>query len=171
MMPKQAVPQPGDFILTDISSGGGKLITIGQFLNGTGFSKYEHVALCVGDGRIIEMAGKGIREDSLEKYRNTAHRYSTGLIDLTDKERKEIVLASRRYLAEKIGYSWPLYGALALRRFHIPVPHLKAYIANTGHMICSQLIAACYRDGGHPLYDHWTGWVTPGDLNKLLDHA
>lgn len=171
MIPKTPVPQPGDFILTNIAGRGGRLITVGQFLNGTGFSKYEHAALCVGDGRVIEMAGYGIREDSLEKYQNIPHRYSTGLIDLTVKERKDIILASRQYLAQKIGYSWPDYGALALRRFHIPAPHLKAYVESTGHMICSQLVAACYRDGGHPLYDHWTGYVTPGDLDKLLDEA
>lgn len=171
MMPKMVAPQPADFILTNIAGRGGKLIAIMQFLNGTGFSKYEHAALCIGEGRVIEMTGGGIHEDSLEKYRNIPHRYSTGLISLTDQERSEIVLAGRRYLAAKIGYSWPDYGALVLRRFHIPAPHLKAYIESTGHMICSQLVAACYRDGGHPLYDHWTGYVTPGDLNQLLDTA
>jgi hypothetical protein len=170
-MPKALVPLPGDFILTNIAGRGGHAISILQFLNGTGFSKYEHVALCVGDGRIIEMLGNGIQEASLDKYRGVSHRWSTNLIPLTDQERNEIVLAGRRYLAQRIGYSWFDYAALVLRRFHIPAPHLKAYVESTGHMICSQFVAACYLDGGHPLYDHWTGYVTPGDLNQLLDAA
>lgn len=170
-MPTQLVPLPGDFVLAHIQDKAGYLITIAQILNGTGFSDYEHAALCIGDGRAIEMAGKGIQEVSLDKYRGVPHRWSTGLISLTEKERSEIVLAGRRYLAQKIGYSWLDYAALVLRRFHIPAPRLKNYVASTGHMICSQLVAACYLDGGHPLYDHWTGYVTPGDLNQLLDAA
>ncbi len=161
-------PQPADFILVHIPGDAGRLIQVLQALNGT-FTDYEHVALNIGQGAVIEMANGGIQLARLDKYDNVPHRWSTGLIPgLTDQERFDIVEAGQRYLAQHIGYSWEDYGALAARRLHIPAPGLRRYIESTGHMICSQLIAATYRDGGHPLYPYWTGYTTPGDLNQLL---
>lgn len=163
------VPQPADFVLVHIPGQGGTVIQVLQYLDGTGFSDYEHVALYAGGGTVIEMASHGIQSASLSKYDRVPHRWSSGIIPLTIDERAAIVQAANIYLSRNIGYSWEDYGALAARHLHIPVPGLREYIANTGHMICSQLIAACYSDGGHPLYDRWTGYTTPGDLNQLLD--
>jgi uncharacterized protein YycO len=161
-------PGLADFILVHIPGQGGKIIQMLQFLDGTGYSDYEHVALYIGGGVVIEMASGGIQADKVAKYDDRPHRWSTGKIPLSNQQRNGIVSAGQEYLAAGTGYSWEDYAALALRHFHIPAPGLQKYIASTGHMICSQLIAACYRDGGAPLYDRWTGYVTPGDLNVKL---
>ncbi len=161
-------PQPADFILVHMKGLGGRLIQALEFLDGTGFDDYEHVALYIGNGVVIQMLNRGISVGKVSDYDDVPHRWSSGRIDLNADERFNIVTAGRKYLSQNIGYSWADYGALVLRHFRIPAPHLRRYIESTGHMICSQLIAACYRDGGHPLYSYWTGYVTPGDLNQLL---
>lgn len=164
-------PKPGDYILVHIPGQGGTTINILQMLNGSGFGAFEHAALYVGNEQAIEMGSKaGIRTARVAGYLTKPHRWSSGLISLTDKQRTDIVAVARKYLELKVGYSWEDYAALALRRFRIPAPHLKKYIEDTNHMMCSQFVDRCYMEGGVHLFDdhRWPGYVTPGDLNVRL---
>ncbi|SRR5712691_9546643 len=162
-------PQPeiADFILVRMGRPAGGFVRLLQKLNGSGFADYEHVALYAGAG-LVEMSAGGIRLVNSDKYDNIKHRWSTGHIQLTGRQRYDIAASAVRYLTAGISYSWADYAALVLRRFHVPWPGLRAYIARTRSMICSQLLVRCYLDGGAPLYKRWTGYVTPGDLDKLL---
>jgi uncharacterized protein YycO len=160
-------PLPGDFELTHISGSVGIGIRIGQFLNGDGFKDFEHARLYLGDGKCIEAEPGGARVADVRLYDSVSHRWSTGIIQLTDAERAKIVAAGYSYVG--VPYSFADYFALAADRLHIPAPHLDTYVKSTGHMICSQLVARCYFDAGHPLFAGWTGDVTPGDLTNLLD--
>lgn len=158
-----AYVKPGDFGLVHMGGNSGKWIRIGQWLNGSGFADYEHAFVYVGNDQIIEAEPSGAHKAVIH-YGGVL--WSSGIIKPTDTQRALIVSAALRYVGRP--YSWEDYFALAARRLHIPLPDLKTYIASSGHMICSQLVARCYADAGCPLYDRWTGYTTPGDLAQLL---
>jgi cell wall-associated NlpC family hydrolase len=163
MIPANA--KPGDFVLAHIDGDVGKLIQFGQWLNGDGFGDYEHAFVYLGQSMCVEAEPGGARIGNADGYAKTY--WSSGIIDLTSDQRFQIVQAAHKYVGTP--YSAADYFALAARRLHIPAPGLKAYVASSGHMICSQLVAKCYADAGFPLYDEWTGYVTPGDLWQLLE--
>jgi cell wall-associated NlpC family hydrolase len=159
--------KPGDYGLSHSESTAGRWIRIGQILNGSGFADYEHAFVYVGDGKIVEATGNGA---VLVPYHYAPKDvyWSSDKIPLTDEQRTKIVNAAKSYVG--VPYSPEDYFALALRRFHIPAPHLRQYISDTRHMICSQLVDKCYEDAGVHLFNdgRWNGYVTPGDLWQIL---
>ncbi|MHB9862020.1 hypothetical protein [Streptomyces sp. YIM S03343] len=160
-------PQPGDIGLTSIASPVGRLIQIGQWLNGDGFGRYQHAFVVLPGDRLIEAMPGGADVAPLSKYddRDTLYVSPTGL---TDAQRKAIADCALKYL--DVPYSFLDYAALAAHRFHIPVPGLRRYVQSTGHQICSQLCDRAYLDAGQHLFDdgRWEGYVTPMDLYHLL---
>lgn len=161
-------PLPGDFGLCRIDGGVGFLIRLGQWLNGGGFADLEHAFLYIGDGRIIEAQPGGAVEADLAEYADRPIVWSTGRIPLTDEQRPAIVAAARSYLG--VPYGFADYLALAARRFHIPVPGLRRWIAGSHSVICSQLVDQAYQDAGVHLFidGRAPGDVTPADLYKLI---
>lgn len=160
--------QPGDFGLTFISQGmAGKLVQIGQWLNGNGFLTYDHAFVYIGHGNIVEADPSGIKIAPASRYANNVY-WSTGIINPTDSQRSLIVSSAIGYVGTP--YSFIDYFAIAAHRLHLFVPGLKAYIASTKHMICSQLVDQSYDDAGFHLFNdgRWPGYVTPGDLYELL---
>jgi hypothetical protein len=156
--------QPGTIGLTQISGDVGKLIRVGQFLNGNGFADYQHAFVYLDtDGSILEAEPGGARVGNVREYddiywcENIATRYGKRLND--------VVAAAAKY--RNTPYSFLDYLAIAQRRLHLPTLGFRSYVASTGHMICSQLCARAYFDAGIPLYSEWTGYVTPLDLYNL----
>ncbi|WP_310716768.1 hypothetical protein [Streptomyces lydicus] len=164
---KHTHPLPGDIGLTQISGVSGRLIRFGQWINGDGFADYEHAFLVLPDDQILEAEPGGARIRPLTDYggANVLYVCPEGL---TDRQRSGICTAATRYVG--VPYSFLDYGAIATHRFHIPVPGLRGYIANTRHMICSQLVDQCYLDAGVHLFadGRWPGYVTPMALHQLL---
>jgi hypothetical protein len=154
------IPQPGDFGLVSIPGGVGFLIRLGQWLNGNGFKNYEHAFVYMYNGKILEAMPGGALVSDASKYASV--RVST--VPLTVEQRKDIV----DYAAtlKDVPYSFLDYVAIALHRFHIPVPGLRKYIAGTGHLICSQLVDKCYQGAKVDLFkdERWNGYVTPAAL-------
>ncbi len=147
----------------------GRLIRIGQWLNGDGFADYEHAFVYVGDGDLVQAEPGGAVLAPLTDYDGRPTLWSTGHIPLDDEQRRAVVAAARGYLG--VPYSMTDYLALAAHRFRLPVsPLVKDYVADTRHMICSQLVDQCYRDAGVRLFTdaRWPGYVTPADLAGLL---
>lgn len=161
-------PQPGDFGLTSISGDVGTLIRVGQFLNGDGFSVYEHAFVYVGGGQIVEAEPGGARLAGLDKYAGRPVAWSSGKVGLTDVQRAAVVAAARARVGTP--YSALDYFAIAAHRFRLPVPGLRKFIASTGHEICSQLVDRVFLDAGVHLYDdgRWEGYVTPAALYDLI---
>ncbi|MGW4807355.1 hypothetical protein [Kitasatospora sp. NPDC004272] len=163
-------PLPGDFAVVRMDGRTGRLIRIGQFLNGDGFADYEHAFVHVGDGLLVEAQPGGARLGPLSAYEGVPARWSTGRIPLTDEQRAAITAAARSYVGTP--YSFADYLALAAARLHLPAgPPLRRFVASTRHMICSQLVDQCHQDAGvHLFTDHrWPGYVTPADLARLLE--
>lgn len=153
---------PGTIGLVPIAGTGGRLIRFGQFLNGDGFEDFEHAFVWLGNGEVIEAEPGGARITAM-RYRGVY--WCEGIARLLPFK------ADVAHAAEGlkgVPYSWLDYGALFTHRLHIPVPGLKAYIAETGHMICSQLCdELCLRLGTHVFDDgRWPGYVTPGALYR-----
>jgi hypothetical protein len=160
-------PQPGDIGLTSITGAVGWLIRFGQWLNGDGFGPYQHAFVVLPGGRLIEAMPGGAIIDYLDKY-DDRHVLYVSPAGLTPAQRKAIGDSARRYV--DVPYSFLDYLALALHRFHIPVPGLRHYIESTGHLICSQLADRAYLDAGQHIFTdkRWDGFVTPMGIANAL---
>jgi hypothetical protein len=174
MLPYQ--PQPGDIGLVTMPGFVGRLIRLGQWLNGDGFSNYQHAYVVVGDyvrgsdhpgetTKIVEAMPGGALLSPLSRYDNMGAIY----LRCPDGLRRSVADAALRFIGTP--YSPLDYLSLAARRFHIPAPHLRAYIRSSGHMICSQLADSAALDGGWHLFEdgRWEGDVTPLDLYRLYE--
>jgi hypothetical protein len=159
--------RPGDWFCVDTRTLVGRLIIVGEWLNGDGFRDYEHAAVvtAVNPLMIVEARSSGAAEVPYH-YEGCRTIWSTGLIEPPDRD--AIVEAARDFIGTP--YSFLDYFALALHRLHIPAPGLRSYIASTGHMICSQLVDQCELNGGMHLFTdgRWPGYVTPAALGDLL---
>lgn len=164
----QIPPLPGDFEVVPIGGTGGRLIHLGQILNGSGFSDYEHARLYLGGNKVVEAEPGGAR--IVDWTPSDGGLWSTGLIVPDDACRMRIVRFGEQ--CDGVGYSGLDYFALAAHRFRLhPVDNiLKARVASSNHLICSQLVDYCYMMAGYHLFDdgRWEGYVTPADLAGLL---
>ncbi|MFE9428947.1 hypothetical protein ACFYNO_39060 [Kitasatospora sp. NPDC006697] len=165
-------PRPGDFAVVRMAGTVGRLIRFGQWLNGDGFADYEHAVVLVDDDALVEAEPGGAVQSPAGEYRDRPVRWSTGHVDLTEEQRAAVVAAAHRYVG--VPYSFLDYLALAAHRFRLPGSGLlKHYVADTRHMICSQLVDQCYQDAGVNLFTdgRWPGYVTPADLGRLLERS
>jgi len=169
----------------------GKLVRLGQFLNGDGFQDYQHALLYAGyfaftpnAGRPVPMAGSGpghyvieampggarLRRLDCDPENYPGALWSTGRIVLTPAQRSRISAAAWGYLGTP--YSAADYFELAAHRLHLhPLDNLlRNSIQTSRHMICSQYVDRCYSDGGYTLFKdkRWDGYVTPLDLAHRL---
>lgn len=169
-------PLQGDYAVVPVGGQVGRLIRVGQWLNGDGFRNYEHAEIYVGLpdkaaplGYTMGAYPGGARLKPVPRHQN-GWLWSTGHIPLTDRQRNLLVTAALG--CRGVPYSSLDYFALAAHRLHIPAPHLRAFIESSGHMICSQLVDYCYSKAGVPLFtdNRWCGYVTPEDLaNRILE--
>lgn len=165
-------PRPGDIGLVAMPGAGGKLIRFGQWLAGDGWSKIQHAFVVVGpegyngETKIVEAMPGGARMVSLS-YRYGDPQKITYL-RCPPQYGEAVAQAAISFL--DVPYSALDYGAIALHRFRIPAPKLRRYIADSKHMICSQLADAAAMYGGWHIFadGRWPGYVTPNDLWKVF---
>lgn len=164
-------PQPGDFAVVTAGGLGGPLINWAERLNGAApqYAAYQHAFIYIGDrhAEIVQAEPAGAAIAHLTPHGKTL--WSTGKIPLTEAQRHVICQKAFGYVGTP--YSFLDYVAIALHHWHVPAPGLKAYVASTRHMICSQLVDQCYQDAGVHLFQdgRWPGFVTPADLAQLLE--
>jgi len=151
----------------------GPLIRFGEFLNGDGFSDYEHAFCYVGgpDDLILEAEPGGSRLVPFH-YEMRTCLWTSGIpafaLAVSTGRVEEI---ARRYTG--IGYSFLDYAALSMHRLGIPAPGLRRFIGTTRHMICSQLADQFRLDLGSHLFNdgRWPGFVTPAEIANLIRSA
>jgi len=170
-MTESAVPQLGDFAVLPISGQVGELVSIGEWLCGDGFHKYDHAEIKVDDTQTLGAYPGGAALELIPSAQ-TDWLWSAGAIQLTDAQRLAIV---KNALALKgTPYSALDYFAIAGHRLRIPDPdhELQRYIGDTHHLICSQLVDLCYMQAGVHLFNdgRWPGYVTPADLAQVIQH-
>jgi uncharacterized protein YycO len=159
-------PQPGDFALTRIGGLTGRFIAAGQYLVGDG-SPVQHALVYVGNGQIVQAMPGGAELIPLEDA-NEPYVWSSGKIELTTSERVRICGAARGLVGTP--YSFLDYGSIALAHYHVRPAWVRDFVADSGHLICSQLVDEAYLRAAVHLFDdgRLPGDVTPGDLWKLL---
>lgn len=125
---------------------------------------YEHAFVYLGDGKIIEAHPGGASIDDLSKYSTEDVFWCTSIASLAGSD----VLARVVTLAPHFvgtGYSFLDYLDLVLGRLRLPSGLLQDAIADTHHMICSQLADWLYEESGCTLFaNRWEGLVAPIDL-------
>lgn len=161
------LPQPGDFAVLPISGPVGKLIALGERLNGDAFTQYQHAVVYVGNGQTMGAYPGGAHIRPLPAQENG---WLWSHVNLTEAERAAIVNSA--LACQGIRYSALDYFALAAHRLEIPAPGLRDYIEDTRHLICSQLVDFCYMSAGVHLFNdnRWPGYVTPASLAFVIEH-
>ena len=164
-------PLPGDFAVVSIGGQSGALISAMEEIAYDHATHWDHAFVYTGGGMIVQAEPGGARKVALGSYEYAI--WSTGILSPSGTQRNAIVAAAEKYADARVGYSWADYAAIAAHRFHVPAPGLRAYIASTGHEICSQLVDQCWLDGGYHLFSdgRWPGFVAPFDLGTLLYQA
>jgi hypothetical protein len=157
-----AEPQMGDIGLTQIHGEVGRLIRLGQWLNGDGFADVEHAFTYIGRGEIVEAEPGGARRAQLAEYSADTVTW------LRCPERHRAAVANAAIALIGTGYSAADYFALAAHRLHLPIPWLRWYIRRSKRLICSALADRAASLGGWHLFTGvWEGYVTPGALLEL----
>ena len=159
--------KPGDIGLTTIGGTLGWWVSLGQHLAGDS-SRYTHTFIVLDDNTVLAAQPGGARIDSLDLYKNKAIFLQ---MDLSDEKRAGIIKVAKSLLGTP--YSFLDYLSLALLRFGIKPKWLRKYIANSGHMICSQLCDYVYYKNDVHLFNDGREFmdVTPGDLaNWIVEH-
>lgn len=157
---------PGYIGLTQISGDVGKLIRLGQWLNGDGFWDYEHAFVVGPDGKqIIEAEPGGAVLSPIDRYDLDK------VLWLPCPPEFQAAVAAEAVKLLGTPYSFADYFALASVRLHIFPSNilLRNYVKSSKHMICSQLAdAAAARGGWHIFTDgRLPQDVTPGDLTRV----
>lgn len=161
-------PEPGDFAAVSIPGAGGTAISLLEQIAYRHATWWDHALIYLGDGQIVQAEPGGAQIAPLGTYQHAI--WSTGLIPATTAQRARICSSARWYALQHTGYSWADYAAIGLHRFHLNMPGLRDFIADSGHMICSQLVDQCYQDAGIQLFGdgRWPGYVPPYDLGHML---
>lgn len=185
-----AEPQPGDFCCLPVSGQFGLGIEVGEYLaeslehvRGAKMQSYDHAEVYIGqpdakgpfgytysaypDNGSNGLTGK--RPLPCPPAQLPGSIWSSGIILLTDRQRAGILAWCAAHPC--VSYSWPDYGAIALRALGVKTGLLRGYIEGSGSLICSQYVDTAYnRGGGVHLFDdgRWEGYVTPGDLAVML---
>jgi hypothetical protein len=168
--------KPGLIGLVPVSGEFGKLVHAAQWLNShpvrqwlapERYPRLEHAFTYLGDGMLVEGELTGARIRSVSAYQPDDIYWCHGIYGTLEPGQGEKVAIAARKL-EGTPYSYTDYAALILRRFRIPAPKLRAYIAATHHQICSQLCDTAHALAGRTLFEgRWPGYVTPYDLYQL----
>ena len=151
-------PLAGDYIVFKSTGWAARAIQYGTR------SRWNHAAIALGDGFIVEAVPSGIRRTALADY---DHReYVVGRRHLTSWQRSKVCA----YATSRIGagYGWLDIAALALVALGIRPAWLDNFAANDDRLVCSQLVAYAYAAAGERLTDDDAWTVTPGDLADLI---
>jgi hypothetical protein len=161
-----AEPEPGDVGCTQIVGDVGRLIRLGEILNGSGFANIEHAFTYVGNGQIVEAEPGGARVADLTEY----DARTVVWVRCPDQYRQAVAQAALYLVGTPYGF-WD-YAALAAHRFRLPIPGLAKFVNGTSSMICSQLAVVAARRGGWDLLEPTpAGYITPAGLAKLAAPA
>ncbi|MFD4234276.1 hypothetical protein [Streptomyces sp. NPDC058542] len=160
-------PLPGDFALTRISGITGRLVVAGQALVGDA-APVQHAFVYVGNGMVVQAMPGGAELIPIEEA-SPVVQWSTGHFALTEDQCDAMVVEAVALVGTP--YSFLDYASIALAHYRIRPAWVRDFVADTGHMICSQLVDEVYLRAGVHLFDdgRLPGDVTPGDLWKLLN--
>ena len=150
-------PQPGDYFAIQTHGIAALAIQVGTR------SRWNHAAIYVGDGRIVEAKPRGVVYSPITDYARTDYVISAVPFDAW--QRQKIVAAADRLVAARVGYGWLDIVALAAVQFGRCPAWLENRAKRDDRLVCSQVVSSCWAAAGVeavPGKDPWA--VTPGDL-------
>lgn len=166
--------QPGDFLLVQTHHFVSRLIRLGQRGYGREFARWNHVALYVGDGKIVEALTSGVVLSPLSKYPSSdvlavevkpldAGTVTTAsALSAAGVMRSNAVAFARSCVGEH--YGWATIAAIAVK----VLTRGRLDFGVQGTSICSGLVARSLERLG---YD-WNPWdpaeLTPAYLAKTF---
>jgi uncharacterized protein YycO len=152
--------------VTTIDGFTGKCVWLGQALIGSR-SPYTHAFVVVGEDLLIQAEPGGAKFYTFEEQL-TGRKVAFSSLPLTDEQRNEV--AWQAIQMHGTPYSFLDYLAIGLTRAHFPSKRLRKYVADSGHMICSQFADEAHRRAGVELFAdaREPGSVVPGDLAHLI---
>lgn len=127
-----------------------------QFFSG---SKFNHAAVYVGDGMVVEAVGGGVRLLHLKEFLQDDHIVRTMVVRneyLDDSQRDSI----GSFAISKVGKPYNFVG-LAPQLLKEKSMNLDQF--HRDNYFCSQLVAAAYRSGDARIH-HYSIDLSPGDL-------
>ena len=187
------IPQAGDFCCVPVAGEVGVLIRLGEKLNGSAFSRYQHTEIYAGTDDEVMAVAEDVRIRTslattsqfgwtISAYPDGAKlvplrcspaelpgaSWSSDVIPLTTQQRHDIIVVALSL--QGTPYGFVDYLALALHHFHVNDPALRRFITSTKSMICSEFTDHCYTAAGVNLFTdgRWEGDVTPADLAQLI---
>lgn len=143
--------------------------------NGINNKFWSHVAIHIGDGKLIEAQQTGIVYNTIHNYLEKnelvkvyRHKYIN-----SDDILNKVVCFCEQQKQECAAYGWAGLGFYVLSTF-IPVScnwlfrnkHVDQWCNVDNAYFCSELVAEAYKEAGHPItpYDSWR--IKPGDFEK-----
>jgi hypothetical protein len=182
--------KPGSFGLSRIGGLLGKLIAAGQAFSGDG-SRFTHAFVVLDHGEVIEAMPGGARivpiadrlkhdevvfcDAPVQGYLAASRWQDERNQRVIEKAVRWDIVRHARAL-EGTGYGYLQYLALGLVALGFQPKWLERYIADTGRMVCSQLVDEVYRRAGIHLFvdetpERLPQQVTPGDLDDYRVRA
>lgn len=155
----------GDFGLVKIKGPVGAFVRLGQWFVGD-FSPWTHAFVYVGHNQVVEAMPQGALLTPLSDYKDREILWSH--IPLTHNQRRAISFHARKLVGTP--YSFFDYFSLFAERIGWDTDTFREYVADSGHMICSQLVDEVYKRAGVHLFNdgRLPQDVTPGDLEIML---
>ncbi|MET9480966.1 hypothetical protein [Streptomyces sp. NPDC006638] len=150
--------------MTKIHGVTGALVAAGQALIGDA-APVQHALIHAGDGMIVQAMPGGAE---LLPLGEASAPVVWSSLPLTWEQRYDLMYHARALVGTP--YSYVDYLSLGLAHFRVRPSWVTDYVADSGHMICSQLVDETYLRAGVHLFDdgRLPGDVTPGDLYTLL---
>jgi cell wall-associated NlpC family hydrolase len=157
-------PRIGQFGLTRISGLTGKFVEAGQALVGSR-SMWTHAFVVVSDDEIVQaQPGGAVRVPLRDALNGRGVVFSDFGLDIFTRGR----IAREAEKLVGTPYSFADYAAIGAARL-LHTTRIEAYVEDSGHMICSQLVDEAFARAGIELFpNRLAGDVTPGDLARLI---
>lgn len=158
---------PGDFILVKGHGIQGRLIKLGQWLRIHGedrkYVDWAHAALIVDrDGTLIEAVGSGVREYSLDRYKD--RHYQIFRVKASNDDRNQAVEFARWALDHKSRYGVMTIASMAVSM----LTGSKLAFSIEGQFVCSGLVASALERIGS-IFNRGAAYITAADLAKYFD--
>ena len=165
--------KPGDFAVVHVLGPLGNSLSYAEWMMGDSQIIYDHALLYVGDNKCIEAMPWGVSVDSMDNPFHAMYSHylwSTDYLHPTDIQREGIVTSAHQYVGTTYNYfEWIAAMAWIGRPFTYFWYKVLPFIMDSHLLMCSQLVAQSWEDGGYPLCDgRWAAYISPADLGTYL---
>lgn len=166
---------PGTVGLSTIDGHTGAFVKFGQRFLGAKKVDYRwsHAFLVGENNTVYEAMPAGIQHNSIQSYLDDLARGDEVMfinVPLTNEQRERAVAIGDDLVDRKVGYSFLSYLYLTLRRLGLRTKGIRALIARTDNMMCSQTTDYILTEVGYEVFADKRAYqdVIPSDFARLV---